>query len=121
MARELKFRAWDKIRNNMRFFILAHKHSILTDLPIPSKGQWEHLSDFMQFTGFEDINNKEAYHKDICKYKDQSGTEQKGIIEWDNGWFLDAIDGDDEGNQCVDLDDTFDGFEIVGVAIEEKQ
>jgi len=57
-----------------------------------------------QFTTQQDKNKKDLYQNDICKYKDDSGTERIGIIKWcDYKWILEAIDGDDEGNQDIDL------------------
>lgn len=56
----------------------------------------------LQYTELKDKNGKEDYHKDICKYYDDAGNEQIGIIEWvDGGWWLIAINGDEEGNQNV--------------------
>ena len=66
-----------------------------------------------QSTGLKDKNGdgKESYGKDICLYKDDSGTMQEGVIEWCDcqaRYYLEAIGGDDEGNQDGDLDRWFD-------------
>ena len=73
-----------------------------------------------QQTGRKDKNGKEGYHEDICLYKDDSNTLQKGVIEWrDQGaaYYFEAVDGADEGNQDGDLDRE---FEIIG-NVHEKQ
>src|SRR4051812_36976989 len=38
MKREIKFRAWNPEKSKFEFWVIAHSHSILTSLPIPSMG-----------------------------------------------------------------------------------
>lgn len=71
----------------------------------------------MQFTGLKDKNGKEMFHLDICRYKDDSGTWQTGIIK-DKGWlefYIEAIGGDDEGNQDQQLHPDYQkDYEVIG-------
>ena len=96
--RQNKFRAWDKKKNKMFNDVEGKNYS---KKPINLNAFFRNDNFiFMQFTGRKDKNGKEDYHKDICKYKDDSGTKQIGIIEQIGGcWKLIAIGGDDEGNQ----------------------
>lgn len=59
IQRKIKFRAWDKELEFMRFFEL---HEI-NGRPVPK--DWE----IMQYTGLKDKNGKEIYEGDILKSK----------------------------------------------------
>lgn len=68
-----------------------------------------------EWTGLKDKNNnklQDSYEDDICTYADQSGRNQTGVIKWSNGFYLEAIGGDDEGNQDMRLNDC--EFKIIG-------
>lgn len=46
----------------------------------------------------------EIYEDDVCRYKDESGKEQIGKVTWYGyKWAIEAFDGDDEGNQDIEL------------------
>lgn len=79
MEREIKFRAWDKERNFMKY----HK---LWDNTMPSN--WDIHYILMQYTGLKDKNGKEIYEGDIYKmfYKNY-------LISFYNGSFCSSIIG----------------------------
>jgi len=132
--REIKFRAWDKGNN-----VMLYNHPDKDKITFYVGGIWIKLVDpyypnllysepilienleIMQYTGLKDKNGKEAYHKDIAGYKDDAGIFQTGILGWNDfaaGFYLCAIDGDDEGNQNGDMDRD---FEVIGNVFENPE
>jgi len=68
----------------------------------------------VQAIGLQDCNRVQAFHKDRCRFQDGSGTWQRGVIEWNEsltGYYLQASNGDDEGNQDIQVEEF--GFEII--------
>ncbi|GAA0115265.1 YopX family protein [Clostridium senegalense] len=90
MSREIKFRAWDKVRKEM---LQIQKHSFKTNKSIPYGWNIEHeFYDLMQYTGLKDINGKEIYEGDILEggYLNPLTGEfisRKYIVEYEEGCF----------------------------------
>lgn len=123
--REIKFRGkrvnngewvygdlWQPVRDNQKIAFILRQDNKYEVVP-ETVGQFTGLKDR---NGVGDCENqpKDAYHKDICLYRDDSGHNQTGIIEWSETQariYLEAIGGDDEGNQDGDLDRW---FEVIG-------
>ncbi len=77
---------------------------------------------FLQFVGVNDKNKKEICNGDIIKYKDESNTPQIGIVK-DCGYlkfYIEAIGGDDEGNQDLEIHPDYE-FEIIGNKFENPK
>lgn len=76
----------------------------------------------MQSTGLTDKNNKLIYESDIALYKDDTGKLQKGIVNWwEFAYYINAIGGDDEGNQDIELHpDYLKDVEVIGNIYENK-
>lgn len=92
--REIKFRAWDKEKKQMRDvtginwydeYIWVDETPMSGDkLPIES-------ASLMQYTGLKDKNGKEIYEWDILEWTDSA--KQLGVVNW---WEGDACYGIDE-------------------------
>ena len=90
--REIKFRAWDKNLNEMRFDIkipsdYTERHGNLDLL-----NMFQSLSQryvFMQYTGLKDKNGKQIYEGDILKCELYFGA-----VEWIEDWAMFAINND---------------------------
>ena len=125
--RPIRFRVWDKKRMNMQlpeiygFNITSEGELFFGNYPDGTPRTESHSKYvIMQYTGLKDKNGADDYHKDICEYYDDSGTKQIGIVEWRGGaWWLQAIGGDDEGNQDVML--AYADHEIIGNIYEHKE
>jgi len=120
--RPIKFRVWCNNRKKMFYESGYMQISSEKDFCVyfDDSQEWESNIDvssdliLMQFTGLHDSEGRESCHKDICLYADDSGTTQTGIIEWSDtraAFYIEAIGGDDEGNQDGDLDRP---FKVVG-------
>lgn len=136
--RIIKFRAWDTQRQRIvgvdilafgeeKPYIIVDEDSVWNE--DPETGEAECLIpmidvELMQFTGLKDKNGKEIYFGDICKYEDESGKSQVGIVK-DYGYFkgyIEAIGGDEEGNQDLELHDLYqDNYEVIGNIYENKE
>ncbi len=74
-----------------------------------------------EFTGLIGKNSVEVYENSICKYKDDSNTEQIGIVKYTLcEFYLEAIGGDDEGNQDIELHPDYD-IEVIGNIFENGE
>lgn len=107
MSRAIKFRAWDKKRQEMR-----SGHNLWLDT-FDGSLHWQFGYDepmpflkediiLMQFTGLHDKNGKEIWEGDIVReIPELSGHEdrkRRGIIEWDNSiasFVVKLLDRDD--------------------------
>lgn len=76
-----------------------------------------------QFIGFPDKNRKEMFEGNVVKYRDDSNTKQIGIVVYSEiscKYYLEAIGGDDEGNQDGELHKDNE-CEIIGNVTENPE
>ena len=102
-GRELKFRAWDGTLRYSEWYYLDEFFSMCVE------------DDITQFTGLTDINTEDIYEGDIVKYNDDSNTDQVGVVK-NYGYlsiYIEAVGGDDEGNQDIELHPDYK-IEIIG-------
>jgi len=127
--REIKFRAWNK---KEKFMGEPFRITELKDLFSQYTSQKEYfvpeVLDFddcilMQFIGLKDKNGKEIYNDFIVKYKDEHGEEQIGVVI-DLGYkiYIEAVLGDEEGNQDLELHpDYCKEIEVIGNIYENPE
>jgi uncharacterized phage protein (TIGR01671 family) len=105
-TREIKLRAWGSNERKMVYPTRVAFMGSVCYCYVPGD-DYEYQIDseaLMQWTGLKDKNGVECYHKDIATYLDEQGSQQTGVIEWqDYRWALEAIGGDEEGNQDIEL------------------
>ena len=114
-----KFRAWDGE------IILTEDFAVTWDSAFYniSCATFSDNIVIMQCTGLKDKNGKLIYESDIVKYIDKAGKNQIGVINWrEFCYFVNALGGDDEGNQDIELHpDYLQNIEVIGNIYENPK
>ncbi len=118
--RELKFRVKKTVDP-----VGEWEYIILNNGTIQLQGGRVDLKTLSQFTGLKDKYGKDIYEGDIVTYLDDANNSQKGVIKWDDtscGFFIEAIGGDDEGNQNGELISyETKNYEVIGNIYENPE
>ena len=114
---KLKFRAWDKARNEMNYKVMVgncdtdDENWTCPIIWIEEEKDWLHFDDYdsiMQSTGLKDKNGKEIFEGDIVQFEDcYTETDflyvNTGIVEWSQGSFTIT------NRDSVEMGDLLDG------------
>ena len=128
MSREIKFRAWDKTKNEMVFDGIEYEIRLL-NLPSieghPIESQIGFSNDYdgrifelMQFTGLHDQNGVEIYESDIVKYDYDDMYDPSGIHYPHKGKIETTII---EFESISDFPDLPNNIEIIGNIYENPE
>jgi uncharacterized phage protein (TIGR01671 family) len=71
--RDLKFRAYDEQKNEMRKSVLIEDLILRASTMDPNKFTWDYDIPLMQFTGIISTNDKEIFEGDIIQYENDAG------------------------------------------------
>ena len=101
MSREIKFRVWDKIMEDIAPLVELHSDWVAIPIMDEEGGHLEKRKiedvEMMQFTGLHDKNGKEIYEGDIVEWHDSIPNidwygRVKGVIEYrQGGFFVEAL------------------------------
>lgn len=125
---EIKFRVWDtnpekECTGKQMMYIdpiisPTPQDSTINDIfKYSQKGGWV----WMQYTGLKDKNGVEIYEGDVVNYVSDYGKEWNGFVEWCDylaKFYIEAIVGDDEGNDDGDFDRD---LEVIGNIYENHE
>lgn len=121
MNREIKFRAWDKIRKQMYLPESLLNNPLETGY-IDDSGCPKYCGDeLMQYTGLKDRLEKEIYEGDIIAVKCECGYEAKLSVEWGhNGYRLNQIYSHNFSNGEIELR-WVERMEVIGNIYENPE
>ena len=101
MTREIKFRVWDKIMEDIAPLVELHSDWVAIPIMDEEGGHLEKRKiedvELMQFTGLKDKNGVEIYEGDIVEWYDSIPNidwygRVKGVIEYrQGGFFVEAL------------------------------
>ena len=126
--RDIRFRAWDKIKKQMSDVRVLDWLNKMVDLPHPDiEREWDINSNenevvLMQYTGLKDNNEKEIYEGDIVKAV--SFARWVGFIKYlpeKSAFVLWDIEKQPYRDDYVFLSQFEDGFEVLGNIYENPE